>query len=112
MTGTIILTGILMLGDIETSGVGSYEVTINSTTLVLADTPGFNDTEISDYQILHAIAAWLEESCEKGQLFSGLMHLHRINNTRMSSSAIRALHLIQWICGEKDYKNVILAIIF
>ena len=59
-----------MLGDIETSEVGSYEVTIDSTTLVLVDTPGFDDTVISDYQILHAIAAWLEESCEKGQLLS------------------------------------------
>ena len=101
-----------MLGDIETSEVGSYEVTIDSTTLVLVDTPGFDDTVISDYQILHAIAAWLEESCEKGQLLNGLVYLHRINNTRMSGSAIRALHLFQRICGEENYKNVILATTF
>ena len=103
---------VLMLDDLGTSEVGAYEITIDSTTLVLVDTPGFDDIEMSDYQILHAIAAWLENSCEKGQLLSGLVYLHRINNTRMSGSAIRALHLFQRICGEDNYKNVILATTF
>ena len=103
---------ILMLDDIGTSEVGAYEVTMGCTTLVLVDTPGFDDIEMSDYQILHAIAAWLENSCEKGQLLSGLVYLHRINNTRMSGSAVRALHLFQRICGEDNYKNVILATTF
>ena len=103
---------ILMLDDLGTSEVGAYEITIDSTTLVLVDTPGFDDIEMSDYQILHAIAAWLENSCEKGQLLSGLVYLHRINNTRMSGSTIRALHLFQRICGEDNYKNVILATTF
>ena len=95
-----------------TSEVGAYEITIDCTTLVLIDTPGFDDIEMSDYQILHAIAAWLENSCEKGQLLSGLVYLHQINKTRMSGSAVRALHLFQRICGEDNYKNVILATTF
>ncbi|KAK0507984.1 hypothetical protein JMJ35_009873 [Cladonia borealis] len=100
--------------DLETgtSEVGAYEITMDSTTLVLVDTPGFDDIEMSDYQILNAIAAWLENSCEKGQLLSGLVYLHQINKTRMSGSAIRALHLFQRICGEDNYKNVILATTF
>ena len=102
----------LMYDDLGTSEVGAYEITIDSTTLVLVDTPGFDDIEMSDYQILNAIAAWLENSCEKGQLLSGLVYLHQINKTRMSGSAIRALHLFQRICGEDNYKNVILATTF
>lgn len=102
-----------MISDaLETSEVESHEATIDSTTFVLVDTPGFDDTEMSDYQILHAIAAWLEKSCEKGQRLSGLVYLHRINNTRMAGSAVRALHLFQRICGEENYKNVILATTF
>ena len=102
----------LMLDDIGTSEVGAYEITIDNITLVLVDTPGFDDKEMSDCQILHAIAAWLENSCEKGQLLSGLVYLHQINKTRMSGSARRALHLFQRICGEDNYKNVILATTF
>ena len=102
----------LMRNDLGTSEVEAYEITIDSTTLVLVDTPGFDDIEMSDYQILHAISAWLENSCEKGQLLSGLVYLHQINKTRMSGSAIRALHLFQRICGEDNYKNVILATTF
>ena len=101
-----------MQDDLGTSEVGAYEITIDSTTLVLVDTPGFDDVEMPDHQILHAIAAWLENSCEKGQLLSGLVYLHQINKTRMSGSAIRALHLFQRICGEDNYKNVILATTF
>ena len=71
---------------LETSEVTSYEVTLDSTALVLVDTPGFDDTEMSDFQILHAIAAWLEKSCEKGRRLNGLVYLHRITNTRMSGS--------------------------
>ena len=102
----------LMHNELGTSEAEAYEITIDCTTLVLVDTPGFDDIEMSDYQILHAIAAWLENSCERGQLLSGLVYLHQINKTRMSGSAVRALHLFQRICGEDNYKNVILATTF
>jgi hypothetical protein len=29
---------------------------------VLVDTPGFNDTEKSDYQVLKTVAKWLEQT--------------------------------------------------
>ena len=99
---------VLMLHDLGTSEVGAYEITIDSTSLVLVDIPSFDDIEMSDHQILHAIAAWLENSCEKGKL-SGLVYLHRINSTRMSGSVIRTLRLFQRICGEHKYRNVTLA---
>ena len=97
---------------VETSNVEPYEVTIGYTTLVLVDTPGFDDTNMSDFEILQSIAMWLEATYEKGQLLSGIVYLHRITNTRVAGSARRALHLFQRICGEDNYKNVILATTF
>ena len=89
-----------------------YEVDIGYTTLILVDTPGFDDTYMSDFDILKTIATWLEATFEKGQLLSGMVYLHCITNTRVAGSARRALHLFQRICGEDNYKNVILATTF
>ena len=97
---------------VETSTVQPYEITVGYTTLVLVDTPGFDDTNMSDFEILRAIAKWLETVFEKGQLLSGIVYLHRITDTRVAGSARRALHLFQRICGEDNYKNVILATTF
>ena len=97
---------------VETSQVEPYEITIGCTTLVLVDTPGFDDTNMSDFEILQTIATWLEATFEKGQLLSGVVYLHRITNTRVAGSARRALHVFQRICGENNYKNVILATTF
>ena len=97
---------------VETSNVEPYEITVGYTTLVLVDTPGFDDTHMSDFEILQTIARWLETAFEKGQLLSGIVYLHRITDTRVAGSARRALHLFQRICGEDNYKNVILATTF
>ena len=97
---------------VETSNVQPYEITVGYTTLVLVDTPGFDDTNMSDFEILRAIAKWLETEFEKGQLLSGIVYLHRITDTRVAGSARRALNLFQRVCGEDNYKNVILATTF
>ena len=67
---------------------------------------------MSDFDILRAIAKWLETVFENGQLLSGIVYLHRITDTRVAGSARRALNLFQRICGEDNYKNVILATTF
>ena len=89
-----------------------YEIDIGYTTLVLVDTPGFDDTNMPEFEILRAIAKWLEATFDKGQFLSGIVYLHRITNTRVAGSTRRALHLFQRICGEDNYKNVILATTF
>lgn len=79
---------------------------------MLVDTPGFDDSSRSDCQILQEIAAWLEKTYDKGYRLNGLVYLHRINNVRMEGSARRALHVFQRVCGEDNYKNVVLATTF
>ena len=97
---------------VETSTVQPYEITVGYTTLVLVDTPGFDDTHISDFEILQAIAKWLDTAFDKGQLLSGIVYLHRITDTRVAGSARRALQLFQRICGEDNFRNIILATTF
>ena len=85
---------------------------VQNTTLVLVDTPGFDDSSLSDYEVLKAIAAWLEKTFEKGYRLNGLLYMHRINNARMEGSACRAFQVFKGVCGEDNYQNVILATTF
>lgn len=85
---------------------------IGSTSLVLVDTPGFDDSTLSDFEILRAISDWLDNTLEEGRRLNGLIYLHPIHQTRMAGSAVRALRVFQRICGEDNYQNVILATTF
>jgi hypothetical protein len=75
----------------------------------LIDTPGFDDTNLSDVQILQNIAHWLSMSFKHGIKLSGIIFLHRIIDVRMAVSARRNLLMFQKLCGEKCYSSVVLA---
>ncbi|MCJ1431797.1 hypothetical protein MMC27_001152 [Xylographa pallens] len=66
----------------ETTKVSMYDTTINSTCFTLIDTPGFDDTEISDHDVLGIIADWLHERYEAGQLLTGIFYLQPITKNR------------------------------
>jgi hypothetical protein len=94
--------------------------------IILVDTPGFNDTKLSDLDVLELIANWLKEtwvlsivdfylsdiykrpSYQGGKLLSGLLFLHRISDNRMGSSPLRLLETFKGICGNEAFKNVVL----
>jgi chromosome segregation ATPase len=74
----------------------------------LIDTPGFDDTNRSDVQVLQDIAHWLGGSFKHGIRLSGVVFLHRISDPRMAGSARRNLLMFKKLCGEKAYQSVIL----
>jgi DNA repair exonuclease SbcCD ATPase subunit len=74
----------------------------------LIDTPGFDDTNRSDVQVLQDLAHWLSGSFKYGIRLSGVVFLHRISDPRMASSARRNLLMFKKLCGEKAYQSVIL----
>ena len=78
----------------------------------LVDTPGFDDTHVSDTEVLRKILVWLEASYKKGQRIHGLIYLHRISDIRLQGSAKRNLHIFRKICGESGLNNVVLATTF
>jgi hypothetical protein len=96
-----------------TQKVDFYPVEYNDdTTIWLLDTPGFDDTNRTDSQVLKEIAAYLASP----QLYhngksklDGIIYLHRILDLRMGGSAQTNLFMFQRLCGPKALTNVILA---
>ena len=75
----------------------------------LIDTPGFDDTNRSDTEVLKEIAAWLTASYSFSIRLHGIIYLHRVLDLRMQGSAKRNLFLFKKLCGREALKHVILA---
>ncbi|CAE6491266.1 unnamed protein product [Rhizoctonia solani] len=82
---------------------------IDGRSVVLLDTPGFDDEEISDVGTLKQIAGYLSANYGQGQILSGIIYLHRITDNRMGGANARTFNLFRKMCGTQTLKNVIIA---
>ncbi|KAJ8132650.1 hypothetical protein O1611_g968 [Lasiodiplodia mahajangana] len=74
----------------------------------LIDTPGFDDTERDDAEVLKEIAAWVGHTYEQKVHLRGILYLHRIIDVRMQGAAVRNLFMFKKLCGHNAIKNIIL----
>ena len=73
------------------------------------DTPGFDDTDRSDTEVLREIASWLTASYSSSIKLHGIIYLHRITDPRMQGSGMRNLHMFKKLCGDQNLSNVVMA---
>ncbi|KAH7908657.1 kinase-like domain-containing protein [Hygrophoropsis aurantiaca] len=76
--------------------------------VVFVDTPGFDDSQRTDYEILEEIAKWLETTYKQRITLSGLLYFHAISDSRMRGAPLRNLAMFKELCGENALQNVIL----
>ncbi|KAL8823330.1 MAG: hypothetical protein Q9191_005953 [Dirinaria sp. TL-2023a] len=95
-----------------TCTVQAYRVLIKSTSFVLVDTPGFNDTHRSNGDILKQIAEWLNCTYRQGAKLTGIIYLHPIRETRMEGSALLNFRAFQRLCGEDNFEHIFLCTTF
>ncbi|KAF8466338.1 hypothetical protein BDZ91DRAFT_168767 [Kalaharituber pfeilii] len=80
----------------------------NGIDIMFIDTPGFNDTNKSEGEILRDLSNWLMKSCQNNAKLSGIIYLHRISDNRMEGAALRNLQVFQALCGDNSLQHVIL----
>lgn len=71
----------------------------------LVDTPGFDDTSVSDEDILKKIMTELDSH----QQLLGIIYLHRITDVRLSGSSSRGFKILQQLCPPESYEKIVLA---
>ncbi|CAE6399919.1 unnamed protein product [Rhizoctonia solani] len=81
---------------------------ISGRAIQLFDTPGFDDTTLTDTEILQQIAEFLLNLHTRNQQINGILYLHRITDNRMSGASVRALSLFEKICGSQAMRNAVL----
>lgn len=74
----------------------------------LIDTPGFDDTDRTDTDVLRDIAGYLGVAYKRNIKLSGIVYLHRIVDPRMQGSAKRNLYMFRKLCGSECYKQIAL----
>ncbi|KAK0743048.1 P-loop containing nucleoside triphosphate hydrolase protein [Schizothecium vesticola] len=92
-----------------TQDVRFYSFIRKDTVVYLVDTPGFDDTNKSDVDVLQELASWLKESYTEDIKLDGIIYLHRITDVRMQGSARKNIRMFRSLCGENYQKKVILA---
>ncbi|EKM58588.1 uncharacterized protein PHACADRAFT_90161, partial [Phanerochaete carnosa HHB-10118-sp] len=75
--------------------------------VTLVDTPGFDDTTVSDTDILKMIAVYLSSTYENGYKLSGIIYMHRISDFRMGGISRRNLNMFRKLCGDEALGNVV-----
>jgi len=77
----------------------------------LVDTPGFDDDDRTDVEILQAIVEWLSKNRAKRRRphLDGLILLHPITSNRIGGTERKRTRLLQAILGEDAYKRIIIA---
>lgn len=81
---------------------------VDGRSVQLFDTPGFDDTKLSDTEVLQNIASTLMEMHATDQPFNGFLYLHRITDNRMGGASIRAFNLFEKICGRSAMRHAII----
>lgn len=76
--------------------------------IYLIDTPGFDDTTLSDTDVLKEVAGWLTDSYSNKVKLNGILYMHRITDPRMQGSAMMNLVMFKKLCGHDALKNVTL----
>jgi hypothetical protein len=96
----------------ETSEVRGYAFRDGAINYTLIDTPGFDDTFLSDDDVTKKIVEWLDSSYRSGVRLNGLIYMHSIALPKMQGSAFQNLRMFRKLCGSDALKNVILATTF
>ncbi|KAG9845925.1 hypothetical protein KCU98_g6587, partial [Aureobasidium melanogenum] len=91
-----------------TSEIESFEFQYNGATVHLIDTPGFDDTNRTDSDVLRDIVFWLNAAYKKNVRLSGIVYLHPIDHNRMTGSAYKNLRMFHKLCGDESLQTVVL----
>ncbi|KAL9035195.1 MAG: hypothetical protein Q9180_004988 [Flavoplaca navasiana] len=75
----------------------------------LVDTPGFDDTNRTDTEVLEEIAKWLTATYRSNIKLRGIIYLHRISDPRMPGAARRNLLMFTKLCGVNACPQILLA---
>lgn len=82
-----------------------YPTRLGKQCCVLVDTPGFDDANRSDLEVLSEILKWFEAVSPYCTL-AGILYVHDITQARFTASAKLNVHMLQALCGPDFYPNV------
>ncbi|KAF6749493.1 P-loop containing nucleoside triphosphate hydrolase protein [Ephemerocybe angulata] len=96
------------INPIKIKGLTSKYPTLKGRDVTIVDTPGFDDSVVSDFEIVKRIATWLKKSCERGSVLGGVLYLHDMSQDRFSGATRRNLDHFNLLCGEPCLRKAVI----
>jgi len=82
--------------------------TLDGRQVVLIDTPGFDDTNKRDSDILDSIARFLASTYDEGYTLAGVIYIHRITEPRFTGTAGENFRMFRKLCGDSTLNGITL----
>ncbi|KAK4163297.1 P-loop containing nucleoside triphosphate hydrolase protein [Cladorrhinum sp. PSN259] len=92
-----------------TQDVNPITFSIGKEQITIIDTPGFDDSERTDSEILEQVAQFMTDTYQQGIKLTGIILLQPINQPRLQGSELKRTRLFKKLLGEDAYKRVVIA---
>ncbi|KAK0734297.1 hypothetical protein B0T26DRAFT_632880 [Lasiosphaeria miniovina] len=90
----------------DTSAVSLHTVHRGNGRVHLVDTPGFDNSRLSDVEVLKLLAFWLSMAYSAGIRIGGIIYMQRITDLRMSGTSLRSLEAFKQLCGPDAFPGI------
>ena len=91
-----------------TQDISISDLNVDGNVVRLIDTPGFNDSERTDTDILDLIGKYLYTTYAAGVQLTGIILLQSVTGNKIMGSEARRLRLFKMICGPDAFSHVII----
>lgn len=75
--------------------------------VVVIDCPGFDDTYLTETEILKRLGGFLAAAHSNMYKITGLLYMHRIIDPRVGGTSLRHMNMFKELCGTESLKNVV-----
>ncbi|PVF93009.1 hypothetical protein CPB86DRAFT_743373 [Serendipita vermifera] len=79
---------------------------VSGQSVILFDTPGFENTKTSDFNILKDISMYMARIYKEGKRLDGVLYFHPVADTRAAGVTVRNFKLFQGLCGDDALSSV------
>ncbi|KAG6807943.1 hypothetical protein H0H92_005934 [Tricholoma furcatifolium] len=76
--------------------------------IIIVDTPGFDDSERGELEIVRKISVWLAQSYDAKMQLAGVVYCHDITQRKWQGSTGRNFEVFEKLCGPAAAKKVVL----
>lgn len=80
---------------------------IDNNPVIVVDCPGFDDTYLSETEILQCLVGFLTTAHSSKLEIVGLIYMHRIIDPRVGGSSFRHMSMFKAMCGAESLKNAV-----
>ncbi|KAK3366765.1 hypothetical protein B0T24DRAFT_681955 [Lasiosphaeria ovina] len=77
--------------DVQLIAVGAIPFDINGFRGSIIDTPRFDDTHLTDTEVLRRISEWMDTTYRQGHKITGILYLREITESKMRGSSLKNL---------------------